>query len=117
MPKQVDKYDNERLIILNKMFEILEITKDNNTFYLNDFDNNIEKQNNINTLVPDIKKYFICGRWNCFNGINVKRTPLSIIKNTLKAMDYTIISKRKQNIKDNISFKDTIYYIIKNNTI
>ena len=117
MPKQVDKYDNERLIILNKMFEILGINKDNNSFYLSDIDTNITMHTNIDTLVPDIKKYFICGRWNCFNSINVKRVHLSIIKNTLKAMDYTIISKRKQHNKNDIVIKDTIYYIIKNNTI
>jgi len=117
MPKTVIQFQKEREDILKEVFRILGVDENNNTFYLNDIDTDIEIQNNINVLVPNIKKYFICGRWNCFNGINVKRISLSIIKNILKAMDYTIISKRKQYNKNNIVIKDTIYYIIKNNNI
>jgi uncharacterized membrane protein YgaE (UPF0421/DUF939 family) len=59
MPKNVDKYDNERNELLQKLYNILEITPDNNNFSLKELDENIEKQKKIIELENDIKKYFI----------------------------------------------------------
>jgi len=115
--KKSDKFTNNQFDILNKIFDILDINDNNNTFFLSDLDNNIKLQNNILELENDIKTYFACSTWASFSNYNVKRKVLSIIRNLIKNMDYCVISKRKFRKKDNISYRDTIYYIIKNNHI
>jgi hypothetical protein len=117
MKTKTELYTNERQIILNKIFEILDINENNNTFYLGDLDADEEKQNQILELEVDIKKNFVCGSWACFANDNIKRKVLSIIKNLMKAMNFNMIPKRKLIKKDNISYRDTIYYFIKNNSI
>jgi hypothetical protein len=57
MPKKIEKYETERKEVIDKLFVILNIN-DNNTFYLHDIDNNINKQEEIMNLVHDVKKYF-----------------------------------------------------------
>lgn len=115
MPKQVDKYTKERQDVLDKMFSILGINEQNNTFLLHELDSNIEKQNKILELEPEIKKYFICGTWSCFTDPNIKRKFLSLIKNTLKHMGYNLVPT-KINIKqeDNTYKTFTKHIIIKN---
>ena len=117
MKTKTELYTEERLNILNKIFEILDINENNNTFYLGDLDADENKQNQILELEIDIKKYFVCGSWACFANDNIKRKVLSIIKNLMKAMNFNIIPKRKLIKKNDISYRDTIYYFIKNNSI
>lgn len=114
MPKQVDKYTKERQDVLDKMFTILGINENSNTFLLHELDSNVDKQNQILQLEPDIKKYFICGKWGCFTDPNMKRRYLSIIKNTMKDMDIELFSVRQFfKADDNTSYRDTVYHIVK----
>jgi hypothetical protein len=117
MPKRVDNYDNERTEILNSLFNILNINDKNNMFSLKHLDNNSEQQTKILELIPNIKKYFICSKWSCFNQklLESKRLYLSIIKNLLKNMNYVILPVRKHLKDNNIAYRDTIYYINKHN--
>jgi len=114
-----DMYTKEREVILNKIFEILNINENNNTFFLSDLDSDKKIQNNILELESDIRRYFVCCQWACFNNKNIKRKVLSIIKNIVKIMEYSMISNRKfrkiENSKER--YRDTIYYFIKNNSI
>jgi hypothetical protein len=115
MPKQVNKYDKERKEVLNKMFQILGINESNNKFLLHELDADIDKQNQILELEPDIKKYFICGSWSCFRTPDIKRKPLSIIKCLLKEMDYVVLSSSiKVTNDDNTISNLTKYNILKN---
>jgi hypothetical protein len=115
MPKQVDKYDKERQDVLNKMFQILGINESNNKFLLHELDADIDKQNKILELEPDIKKYFICGKWGCFKDPTMKRKYLSFIKNTMKNMDYNLIATKINIKQDDNTFKThTKYIVIKN---
>ena len=114
MKTKTELYTNERQIILNKIFEILNINDSNNTFFLKDLDNDEEKQNQILELESDIKKYYNCHLWACFVKINMKRKYLSIIKYVMKNMNYNMIAKRKL-IKIEGSEKkhqETFYYFI-----
>ena len=114
MPKQVDKYTKERQDVLNKMFSILGINENNNTFLLHELDTNTEKQNKILELEPEIKKYFICGSWSCFRTPDIKRKPLSIIKCLLRDMDYVVMSSSiKVNNDDDTTTNLTKYNILK----
>ena len=116
MPKKVEQYDNERKEVLNKLLIILGINDENNTVSLKEMDNSIEKQNSIISLVPEIKKYFVCGKWSCFcTPIEIiDRYYLSILKYVLKNMNYNMFSKRTY-LKgtDGISHCNTFYHIIK----
>ena len=52
MKTNIELYTTERLNILNKIFEILDINENNNnTFFLKDLDNDEKKQNQILALV------------------------------------------------------------------
>ena len=88
MPKKIDGCDLERTEILNKILQILEINENNKSFFLQDIDNNLEKQELIYNLEPDIKKYFITGKWNCFKTKDTKRKWLSIIRCLLKNLKH-----------------------------
>ena len=51
------------------------------TFFLSKMDKDEEKQNLIYELETEIKKYYICSKWACFNTAkDTKRKWLSIIK-------------------------------------
>ena len=119
MKTKTELYTNEREIILYKIFDILNINENNNTFFLGDLDSDQKIQNQILELESDIRTYFLCGTWACFNNHNIKRKVLSIIKNIVKIMNFNIISNRKfRKIQNsNERYKDTIYYFIKNNSI
>ena len=115
MKTKTELYTDERQIILNKIFEILNINDSNNTFFLKDLDNDEKKQNQILELELDIRKFFVCGSWASFACPNVKRKVLSMIKNIMKVMNYKMISKRKLIKVDNTDKKhqETFYYFIK----
>ena len=114
MPKQVDKYTKERQDVLDKMFSILGINENSNTFLLHELDSNVDKQNKILELEPEIKKYFICGNWSCFRTPDIKRKPLSIIKCLLREMDYVVLSSSTKLINyDNTITNLTKYNILK----
>jgi hypothetical protein len=87
MPKKVELYNEERQNIINKLFEILELSDTNKTFSLQKLDEDIEKQKQILDLEPDIKKFFKCSHWTCIKRKNVDRRWLSIIKYILKDMN------------------------------
>ena len=61
--KKSELYTNERQIILEKILEILNISEENNTFFLHDIDYDDKKQNLLLDLEKDIKRYFVCSNW------------------------------------------------------
>ncbi len=109
MPKVVDKYDKERLEVLHKIFNILGINENNNKFLLHELDNDKKKQEEILALEPEIKKYFICGKWSCFKN-EMKRIALSYIKHVVK--DMGLITMITNNTVDMKRIK--VYHIVKN---
>ena len=110
MKTKTDLYTKEREIILDKLFQILNINEKNNTFFLGDLDADEDKQNQILVLETDIRKYFASAHWACFNNHNIKRKVLSIIKNVGKIMNYNIISNRKYRKceETNTKYRDTM---------
>jgi hypothetical protein len=115
MPKQVNKYDNERKNVLNQLFNILGIDENNNSFLTHELDSDLNKQNKIIELESDIKKYFICGHWNYFKDHTMKRRYLSLIKNIVKHMGLQImITTNLIKNDDNTSKRRKIYHIVKN---
>ena len=79
---------NERKEILNKIMNIIKINNSNLTFYSHELDKNIEGQQEILNMIPDIEKYFKVSSWASFqSNKNVSRKYLSIVKSILKDMD------------------------------
>lgn len=112
MPKSIDKYTDERNIVLQKLFSILEITDINKKFSLKELDQNEIKKNAIINLELEIKKYFLCSRWTYFSNKKreFKRNYLSLIKALVKTMNIKMITSTlvKKN-DDNTSNSETFY--------
>jgi hypothetical protein len=112
MPKTVDQFANERKEIVNKIFNILEITPTNKMISLKQLDEDINKQNKLIELESDIQKYFICSKWNYFNNKKrgFKRKYISLLRSIMKNMDinfYSSIISKKGN--DNKFKHETLY--------
>jgi len=60
MPKSIDKFTNEQKEVLQKIFNILEISNTNKILSFKKLDEDENKQKSIIDLENDIKKYFIC---------------------------------------------------------
>lgn len=115
MPKVIKKEDNDkRKYIISNILEIIGINKDNDSFYLNEMDLDIDKQNKIYELEEKIRKYYICSQWSCFCK-PTKRKWLSIIKNICKEENIDMITC-KIKIKDEITNtkKEKTFYKIVN---
>ena len=114
MPKKIELFEKERKEILRKIFDIIGVTEENNAFILKEIEKNPTTQKSILELVPSIKKYFNCGKWNYFSGNNVKNPATSIIRSVLKDMGYSIDYKSKQKKLDNgKTIKFMVHYINK----
>lgn len=96
-PKKViskkDKYPNERQDVLNRLYTILGITETNKIFYLDELEKDVNKQNQIIALVPDVKKYFAYGMWSYFAKPQLTdKRYLSLAKSIIKDMEHKIYS-------------------------
>lgn len=78
------KFANERKIILDKLLKILNITKENNIFYVDELDKDPVKIKEILNLETEIKQYFSCSGWMCFTKSCKNRKYLSMIKYLFK---------------------------------
>ena len=112
MPKTIDQFTNERKEVVQKIFNILEITPTNKIILSKKLDEDIEKQNKIINLETEIQKYFICSKWNYFNNKkrDFKRKYLSLIKSVMKEMNINFYSSlvSKKSV-DNKFKRETIY--------
>ena len=106
-------YKTEQNELVNKIIKILDLDH-KNIYTLYELDNNIEIQQKIMELIPEIRK------WYSFNGIKavgdpekIKRPWLSIIKHLLKSK-YKIESKDFQFTENGKHIRTHIYkfYII-----
>ena len=103
-------YETKRQEILEKILEILEL-KDN-AFYLNELDNNIEKQSKLLELDEIIRENFKAGELAYFKkNANFVKPYLSMIRSIFKVMEYNIVTQ-KIYIKIDGQKKYTQKYII-----
>ena len=93
MISKKELFFKEREEIFNKIIDILELTNENNWFYLDELDNDDEKKNAINELIIDIRKFFNSSSWggSCEKS---KRSHMSLIKNVVKSQDRKIYYER-----------------------
>jgi hypothetical protein len=107
--KLSDKYQTEREVICNKIIEIL----GNKTFILCDLDEDIEKQNKILELKPEIQQYFACSTISSFKpNFECKRPYLNIIRGILRKQNYTFIGNDISIKQPDSSYKRSIKYVL-----
>jgi len=92
-------YKEEQAEIVAKLINILNL-ESNSVFLLYDLDKNVELQNNILGLVPDIRKYYNCNNIKAVTDPSrIKRAWLSIVKTILKPI-YSIVAEDYHFTKD-----------------
>jgi hypothetical protein len=113
--KKISENKVECSIILDKLINIIGVTKDKNYFSLFEMDNEHNKINQIILLVPDIEKYFATSRMSYFsnkkNNKDSNRPYLNLIRNILKALDITYYNKVTSITIDGIKHNTIKYYI------
>ncbi len=110
-----DLYKKEQEDILNKINTILGISKDNNTIYLYDIENDDDKKNQILALSDDIQKYFKAGNWSFYRDEECKGNHVLLCKSIYKDMGYQIIGKAVDITRNNDKIRTTKYIIGKIN--
>jgi len=110
MPKVIKVEDNiKREQIMSNILEILGKKEEDTEviFFLSKIDENEDVQNKIYELEQDIKKYYVCSKWSCFNTAKeTKRKWLSIIKYICKEHEKKL---EVGNVKYTDGTYDTIY--------
>jgi hypothetical protein len=93
-------YKEEQDAIVAKLVLLLNIDEASEPYILYNMDKDIELQNNILGLVPDIRKYYNCNNIKAVTDpTRIKRSWLSIIKTILKP-HYTIVAEDYHFTKD-----------------
>jgi len=109
--KLSEKYKFEREEICKKIIEILELN--DNTFLLNELDQNIEKQNKILNLKPEIQRIFECSTISAFKPNFVcKRPYLNIVRSILRKQTYKLNGDDVLIKQENGSYIKTMKYTI-----
>lgn len=98
-PRKDVMYARERKEIFNNILKILSVSKDGDIFYINDLDDDVEKQNQILGLEGDIKKCFSASNWKCFLENGVLNKHESIVKHVLKHMNVKLTAVSLSDIK------------------
>jgi hypothetical protein len=107
-----EKYQLEREQICKTIISILELDI-NNSFLLNELDNNLEKQNKILEMKNDIQKYFACSTISSFKpNFECKRPYLNIVRSILRKQKYKIENSDYWVKYENGLMKRTIKYKI-----
>jgi hypothetical protein len=113
--KKTDKYNTERLEILNKIKDILGVTSENNVFYLHDIDTNLNKQQQVNDLKLQIETYFKSKNSAVFMPAEKKaiRPYMSLIRLVFKEMGYNMIVTRVTIYREEKSIYTSMYTVNK----
>ena len=98
--------ENKKNDIAKQILNILEINNNNNKFILKDLDNNKEKQEEIISLIPQIRQVYTQSQMPFLNPSKKRnRLFLSILRQILRERNYIIVNK-DINLKDENGFKD-----------
>jgi hypothetical protein len=97
MPKKLTPINlSKQKEILDKIYNILEISETKSSFILQDIDIDTTKQNLIYDLETEIKEHFMCSNWACFKkNNNQERKWNNMVRYVLKEFDIATYSTRK----------------------
>ncbi len=116
-PKKELKYEKERKEVLDKLLKILNVNKENTIFYVNDLQNDENKQKQILDLESDVIKYFKHCRWSYFTRENLPNPYLSLAKSILKNMNINMSMIYHKDSTNKINMKKGIQIIFPKNII
>jgi hypothetical protein len=108
------KFKEERKLILNKIFDILNITNNNKIFYTHLLDENEDMQNKILALDNDIETYFRVTLWAAYkqsSRYTIERRYLALIKSIFKDMNVKYESASIRKKYNNKTIYTTMYTI------
>jgi hypothetical protein len=107
-------FEKEQREILNKILNIIGITKEKNTFTLYELSKTPEKIQQILDLKPEIAKFFSASGWNCFKkeDYSTDKEHIVLLRNILKTLDIKYISKGIRIKLDTDSHVNTQKYFI-----
>ena len=97
----------QREQILNKLFSLINLDKENSVLYV-ELQNNDTLKRELQNIIEDIKKFYRCSTWGYFVSLKKgdKCDEVSLLKAILKEHEYKIFTKEKvteyNNIKKNI---------------
>jgi len=95
---------NERKALIEKLNKIIGIDEIKNSVFLYELENNSNLKNEVDILIPDIKKYHKYGYWGFFSNdpYKGKDNYISLIRAIYNDNDYDVIGKLKTHTFDNI---------------
>ena len=106
------KYSYERKELLERLFQILKIDNNNRLVIIDELNENEEMMKNVESLVPDIKKYFPCGGWMYFHKSHKNKSLIPLIKNILRDLNIEVSVAYIMN-HNNKSIRMKCFYIHK----
>jgi hypothetical protein len=114
--KLCDKYKNEREEICSKLIEILHLDE-NNSFLLCELDADLEKQEKIMAMKPEIQKCFACSEISSFKpNFECKRPYLNIVRGILRKQGYTFENNNiLYKLENGTYIKSMKYKVFRNN--
>ena len=112
-PDKKTRYANERQNIINKLNTIIGINETKNSVYLYELEKNTNLKEEVEKLVPDIKKYFKYGHWGYFRDNGEDNNFVSLVRAIYNDCEYDILSKLKTTIFDDIKKQYTLLMFYK----
>lgn len=107
--KKEDKYESDRRVVLQKVLNILQLSKNKDIIFMESITDNQKKQ--ILELDKDVKKYFNYVRWSYFGATKPDDAYLSLAKSIMKDLGLNcshFIIKNK--VKNKIEHGLKIYF-------
>lgn len=114
MRLKTELYGKEQHDIISKLIEILDLDE-HNSCILYEIDNDQNKLNEIQKLIPTIRKYFsFSAIWGANEPDKSKRPWLSIVRQLTKK-DYDMLSCDYRIVKDGKTIRTKKYIFVKKN--
>lgn len=109
-PSKKIKFSKERYELLHKVFDILDVSKNDMIIDIDEFESNKIKQQKILAMIDDIKKYYSYGLWTYFVKNKLGFPCLSLVKSLLKDHDYKLVKIDDKSGDDIVFGKMQIVY-------
>lgn len=107
MKLKSELYKKEQEELCDKIIDILKLDKEN-SITLHDLDNDLEKQQSVMNLIPDIRKYFLINKIAGAKNAVIKRPYLSLIRHVVK-VKYNMYNTDFRLVKDDKKIRTTKY--------
>ena len=114
-PDKKTRYAIERQNIINKLNTLIGINETKNSIFLYELEQNTTLKEEVENLVPDIKKYFKYGHWGYFSADESrgKNNHVSLIRAVYTDSNYEVLSKLKTTTFDDIKKQYTLLMFYK----